>query len=111
VTILRLLYCALGCVLGGAVLDGAALAFALAFAFFFFFGVVSAPGVAGGRTRILLGLSIRRRQQRGGGYREPSGQSRKQKYFSTRNLVFTHWQEPSLSAPPNPSWLTLKTGI
>jgi hypothetical protein len=48
VTILRLLYCALGCVLGGAMLDGAALAFALAFAFFFFFGVVSAPGVAGG---------------------------------------------------------------
>jgi hypothetical protein len=30
------------------VLDGAALGFALAFAFFFFFGVVSAPGVAGG---------------------------------------------------------------
>jgi hypothetical protein len=41
-------YCAFGCVLGGAVLDGAALGFALAFAFFFFFGVVSAPGVAGG---------------------------------------------------------------
>jgi len=63
------------------------------------------------RTRILLGLGIGRRQQRGGGHPEPCGQSCKQKYFSTRNLVFTHWQEPSLSAPPNPSRLTLKTGI
>ena len=32
----------------GAVLDGAALGFALALACFFFFGAVSAPGVAGG---------------------------------------------------------------
>ena len=39
-TVPRLLYCAFGCVLGGAVLDGAALGFALAFAFVFFFGVV-----------------------------------------------------------------------
>jgi len=47
-TVPRPLYCAFGCVLGGAVLDGAALGFALAFAFFFFFGAVSAPAVAGG---------------------------------------------------------------
>ena len=47
-TVPRLLYCAFGCVLGGAVLDGAALGFALVFAFVFFFGVVVAPGVAGG---------------------------------------------------------------
>src|SRR5262249_54828934 len=44
----RELYCAFGCVLGGAVLDGAALGFALALACFFFFGAASAPGRAGG---------------------------------------------------------------
>src|SRR5215813_7174661 len=44
----RPVYCAFGCVLGGAVLDGAALGFALALACFFFFGAVSAPGLAGG---------------------------------------------------------------
>jgi hypothetical protein len=41
-------YCAFGCALGGAVLDGAALGFALALACFFFFGAVSALGVVGG---------------------------------------------------------------
>src|SRR5262249_9752521 len=44
----RRFYCAFGCVLGDAVLDGAALGFALALACFFFFGAVSAPDVAGG---------------------------------------------------------------
>jgi hypothetical protein len=41
------LYCVFGCVLGGAVLDGAALGCALALVCFFFFGAVSAPGVTG----------------------------------------------------------------
>ena len=47
-TVPRLLYCAFGCVLGGAVLDGAALGCALALVCFFFLGAVSGLGVAGG---------------------------------------------------------------
>jgi hypothetical protein len=98
----RLLYCDFGCVVDGAVLDGAALGFAFALACFFFFGAVFAPGVAGGArvscwastsdstvrrstTESNSALDYNGGQHRGGGHREPSGQSCKQKYFSTRN--------------------------
>jgi len=81
----RELYCAFGCVLGGAVLDGAALGFALALACFFFFGVVSAPGVPGGALGSCWASASDAVSHRSGGHRERSGQPCEQKYLSARN--------------------------
>jgi hypothetical protein len=81
----RLLYCDFGCVVEGAVLDGAALGFAFALACFFFFGAVSAPGVAGGALVSCWASTSDAVSTAAAGTASPVASPASKKYFSTRN--------------------------